>query len=398
MTQEDQKTILKRKKILYIVIFFFLCGLGAVYYSTTYGNKSKKGMLRLHGWVEGTEVCISSKVKGNVIKLTVDEGYEVEPGDLIVQIDSDQIRSQLEDAEAHINKARGLVKRAGNQVMTLNSRLAGARIALDLTRKQSAAKVKEAAASVEAAQAALKQAETNHKKAGKDYNRFLSLIEGNVVSESRMDSVEARYEFTEQDVERANRELLRYEARLALAQSTLTEIKLRENNVITLEKELIVTQDEEWIAETALDSSIARKKEIEADLEDTYVYSPVKGTVTDKITELGENVVLGTPVVVLIDMALLYVKTYVEQVDIGKVKLNDPCRIYVDSFPDRYFEGKIILVAPKAEFTPRDVQMDEHRSNMVYKIKVGIDNPEGVLKPGMPADVDLKWDNAQSWK
>jgi len=83
-------------------------------------------------------------------------------------------------------------------------------------------------------------------------------------------------------------------------------------------------------------------------------------------------------------------KTYVEQVDVGKIKLNSPCEIYVDSFPGRGFGGKIIFMASRAEFTPRDVQMDEHRTAMVYKIKVGIDNPEGLLKPGIPADVNLK--------
>ncbi|MDY6862607.1 MAG: efflux RND transporter periplasmic adaptor subunit [Thermodesulfobacteriota bacterium] len=397
MTKESQKTVLIRKIIFYIVIFFFLCGLGAVYYSTTYGNRSKKGLLRLHGWVEGTEVCISSKVKGNVIELTINEGYDVGEGQLIAKIDSEQIRSQLEDAEAYINRARELLKRAGNHLITLKSKLSGARITLDLSKKQSTAKIKEAQAGLEATKAVLKQAKINFKKAEKDYNRFLPLIQRKVISRSKMDSVEERYEFTKEDVERAKRELLRNEARLALAQSTLIEVRLRENDLITLEKELIVAQDEQRIARTALDSSIARRKEIEANLDDTLVYSPVEGTVTDKMIELGENVVLGTPLAIIVDMTQLYVKTYVEQVDIGKVKLNDPCRIYVDSFPNRYFEGKVILVAPKAEFTPRDIQMDDHRSNMVYKIKVGINNPEGILKPGMPADVDLKWDDVQSW-
>ena len=131
---------------------------------------------------------------------------------------------------------------------------------------------------------------------------------------------------------------------------------------------------------------------------DTYIYSPVKGTIVEKFVELGEHVVPGTPAVLVIDMDQLYIKTYVEEIHIGKVKYNSPARIYVDSFPDRYFEGKITFIAPKAEFTPRDVQMEEHRSRIVYKVEVGILNPEGILKPGMPADVDLKWDQDKSWE
>jgi len=149
---------------------------------------------------------------------------------------------------------------------------------------------------------------------------------------------------------------------------------------------------------STLNGVLAKKNEIEAMLEDTFVYSPVKGTVIDKAIELGENVVPGTPLAVVVDLASLYVKTYVDQRDIGKIKLGDEARIYVDSFPDRHFPGKVILIAPKAEFTPRDVQMNENRSTMVYKIKVAIDNPQGILKPGMPADVNLRWDKNRPWK
>ena len=284
-----------------------------------------------------------------------------------------------------------------NQVEILQSRLLGAKIALELSRKQSEAKIKQAEASLASKKAVLDRAETNFIRAEKDYHRFSPLAEKKSISQSRMDSVEEGYKVARSEVERATRGILLAEASLSLAKSSLTEIRLKENDVNILEKELIAAKTDENIAKAVVDSALAQKREIEATLNDTFIYSPVEGTVTDKIIELGENVVYGTPIAVITDMKQLYVKTYVQQVDIGRVKLNDPCRIYVDSFPGRYFKGKVILVASKAEFTPRDVQMDEDRSIMVYKIKVGIDNPEGILKPGMPADIELKWDNDKSW-
>ncbi|MDY6971458.1 MAG: efflux RND transporter periplasmic adaptor subunit, partial [Thermodesulfobacteriota bacterium] len=255
-----------------------------------------------------------------------------------------------------------------------------------------------AEASLASTKAVLEQAETNFSKAEKDYFRFSPLVKKKTISESKMDSVEEAYKVTKSEVERATREILLAEASLALARSSLTEIRLRENDVETLDKELVAARTDENIAEAVVASAMARKRELDAVLADTFIYSPVNGTVTDKVIELGENVVMGTPVVVVTDLGQLYVRTYVEQVEIGKVKLDDPSRIYVDSFPKRYFEGKVIFVASRAEFTPRDVQMNEHRSSMVYKIKVGIKNPEGILKPGVPADLDLKWDEDRSWK
>lgn len=395
---EDAHKIRRRKFLLIIIVFVFFCGVGAAYYSTTYNGGSEKGFLRLYGWVEGTEVSLSAKVKGEIIELNVEESSEVKKNDLVARIKSDQIQSQLTEAEARIAECEAILNKTHNYVEILQSRFAGTKIALELSRKQSKAKINQAEASLASAKAVLERAKTNYSRAEKDYNRFLPLAEKKTISQSKMDSIEESYKVTQAEVERVIREVLLAEASLALANSSLTEIRLRENDVHTLAKELVAARTDGTVAQAVLDSAKAQKKETEATLADTFVYSPVKGTVTDKVIELGENVVFGTPIVVLVDMAQLYVKTYVKQVDIGKIKLNDPCRIFVDSFPDRYFEGKIILVASRAEFTPRDVQMDEHRSTMVYKIKVGIDNPEGILKPGMPADVDVKWDQDQPWR
>jgi len=398
MAEKDAQKIRFRRLLFFTVLFFFLCGAGAAYYSTTHEGRSKKGFLRLHGWVEGTEVSLSAKVKGQIIELNVEEGSEVKKGDLVAQIDSEQIRSRISNAEALIAEARAALTKTHNYVEILQSRLRGSRIALELSRKQSKARISQAEAGLASTKAVLEQAETNFSKAEKDYIRFRPLAKKKTISESKMDSVEEAYKVTKAAVERATREIFLAEASLALARSSLTEIRLRENDVDTLGKELIAARTDESIAEAVVAAALARKREIDATLADTFIYSPVKGTVTDKVIELGENVVMGTPIVVVTDMAQLYVKTYVEQVDIGKVKLDDPCRIYVDSFPERYFEGKVIFVASRAEFTPRDVQMNEHRSSMVYKIKVGIDNPEGILKPGQPADVDLRWDKDQQWR
>ena len=340
---------------------------------------------------------MSAKVKGQVIKLDVEEGFEINKGVLVARIDSDQIQSQIANAEAQIAEAEAMLTKTRNRVEVLQSRLEGSEIALELSKKQSGAKIRQAEAALASAKAVLDQAESNFAKAEKDYQRFTPLAKEKTISQSRMDGVDEVYKVTKAEVERATRGILLAEANLALAKSTRTEILLRKNDITTLERELTAAETDESIAKAGVDAANARKSEIEATLADTYIYSPVKGTVTDKVIELGENVVPGTPLVVVTDLAQLYVKTYVEQSEIGKVKLNDACRIYVDSFPDRYFEGRVIFVASRAEFTPRDVQMNEHRTSMVYKIKVGIENPALILKPGMPADLDLKWDKDQSW-
>ncbi len=359
-----------RKLILPAVVFFFMIGIVAIYMSVNSEGKVPKGFLRLHGWVEGTEVSLSSKVKGQVIQLHAEEGSEVQYGQLVAQIDAEQVKAQIANADAEVAKAQEAVRRAGDDVAVLESRISGARIALELVKRQS--------------EATIAQAEAEFAKAEKDYRRFSSLVEKKSIAPSRMDEVKKTYEVAS--------------AGLALAKSSLTDIRLKENDVATLGRELATAKRTENMAGSTLNGVLARRKEIETMLRDTFVYSPVKGTVIDKAIELGENVVPGTPLAVVVDLASLYVKTYVEQRDIGRIKLGDEARIYVDSFPGKYFPGKVSLVAPKAEFTPRDVQMNENRSTMVYKVKVAIANPQGILKPGMPTDVDLRWDSNLPWK
>jgi HlyD family secretion protein len=388
----------KRKTLFYTVVFFFLLAIIATWYaSCVMGRSSKKGILTLHGWVEGTEIVLSSKVTGNIIKLPIDEGVEVKAKDLILQIDSEQIKAELEAAKANTINAANVLKNAVNNVLVLESKVKGAEIALELIRAQSAASIKMAIAELSASEALLKQCEFNYDKAYKDYIRFSALIKKKKISETKMDSVEEAYRVNKARVEQAKKDIEKNRAELSMAKTTLAEIRLKENNLETLKRELNEAKTAVDIAQSTLEAKKAMQKKIEADLADTYIYTPVKGTIIEKFVELGEHVVPGTPTVLIIDRDEMYIKTYVEQIYIGKIKYKDPARIYIDSFPDRYFEGRVTLIAPKAEFTPRDVQMDEHRSRIVYRVEIGINNPEGLVKPGMPADVLLKWDKNHSW-
>lgn len=395
---ESAKKMRTRKIVFYTVIIFFILGLIAVWYSHYMGNYSKKGILTLHGWVEGTEVSLSSKVSGNIIKLPVDEGDEIKIGDLLTQVDSEQIKSRLDAARAEIESTKEMLQRAADDVSILESRVKGATIALELSQKQSKAKINKARANIKVVNEWLKQAEYNYVKAEKDYIRFSSLIKKKKISQSKMDSIEEIYNVSKAGVERIKKDQEKSRANLALAKTTITEIELKKNELETLKRKYNRARTEVDIVKSTLDSAKAKKQERAATLDDTYIYSPVKGTIVEKFIELGEHVVPGTPILLVIDMDQLYIKTYVEQIYIGKIKYKDKARIYVDSFPDRFFEGRITFIAPKAEFTPRDVQMDEHRSRIVYKVEVGINNPDGILKPGMPADVDVRWDKDQPWK
>lgn len=134
----------------------------------------------------------------------------------------------------------------------------------------------------------------------------------------------------------------------------------------------------------------SRLKLIESQLRDCVLTSPGSGIVTEKYMEVGEMIAVGMPVISIADLTNLWIKLYVSELNLGKVKLGDGAEIIIDSYPDRKFKGKVIWISTKAEFTPRNVQTKEERTDLVYAVKIAVPNSENILKIGMPADILLK--------
>ena len=125
------------------------------------------------------------------------------------------------------------------------------------------------------------------------------------------------------------------------------------------------------------------------DLERTTVRSPIAGTVTEKLMEAGEYARPGSPIVSVADLVHLYTWVYLSEVELGKVRLGDQVDVRIDAYPGRNFPGKIVYISTQAEFTPKNVQTVEDRVQLVFGVKVAVDNPGGELKVGIPADVAL---------
>ncbi len=175
------------------------------------------------------------------------------------------------------------------------------------------------------------------------------------------------------------------------------QLDASENAVRAAEGELAATRELLGVARAEAAEASAARNEAQAASAETRITAPVGGTVVTKAAEAGELVFPGKPLVVLVDLTRPYLRVYLPERDIGKVKLGDPARVYVDSFPGRPFEATVTEVANKAEFTPKDVHMPDERVTLVYSVKLEIKNPEGILKPGMPADALIRWKADADW-
>lgn len=209
------------------------------------------------------------------------------------------------------------------------------------------------------ARAHFRQAEADRKKAEKDYLRYRELLADGAIARQIVDQAKAAFESAKAGEEAARRQIEAARARIQSAE--------------------------------------AGRALAQANVADTQVMAPFSGTILRKFVEQGEVVAVGTPLVSFVDLSRLHVKVYLPERDIGKVKLGDPCRVYVDAFPKRFFEAVVSEVSQQAEFTPRDIHMKDERVKLVFAVKLALMNPEGRLKPGMPADARLRWKADVPW-
>ncbi len=129
--------------------------------------------------------------------------------------------------------------------------------------------------------------------------------------------------------------------------------------------------------------------QVSATIENAVIYSTISGTVLDTSVEVGEMAFPGTAILTIADLTKPWMYIYVNEKKLGLVKIGQPVKVFIDSLPGRAFHGKVVSISNKAEFTPKTIQTKDERVKLVFAVKVMIENPDMVLKPGMPADAEI---------
>ncbi|MDH4223157.1 MAG: efflux RND transporter periplasmic adaptor subunit, partial [candidate division Zixibacteria bacterium] len=150
-----------------------------------------------------------------------------------------------------------------------------------------------------------------------------------------------------------------------------------------------VAQEQLNLSKNLVEQNSASIDLIKIQTDNSIIKSPINGLVLSKNTETGEVVLPGISLLTVGDLARPWVKIYIMETDLGRVKFGQKAEVRVDAYPDKVFEGKITYISSQAEFTPKNIQTKEERVKLVFGIKVSLENPLQILKPGMPADVTL---------
>lgn len=389
--------MIRRKRALVVALSAMVLLGAAAVARYVLAPRDSPGVIEASGQVRGTEVTISSKLSGIAAQIPIREGQTLKRGDLIARIASAEIEARRSQAQAQVAAAQSRLSELDAQLRSMDSSIEQARLGVSVTRDTSTHEVHRAREAVERAQAEERAVEAQWRQEKASLERFAKLAAEGFVSRNFLDEARTRERTVQARLHAARKASEEAQAALELAQAGTGQVAVKQKDVQRLQNE----RERLLAARTALDAQAraaqARLAEVEAVLADARLTAPADGTIINKLAEEGELIAPGRPVATLIDLDDLYVRVFVPERDIGKLRLGNGARIFADAFPDRHFTGSVSEIAQQAEFTPKEVHMKDERVKLVFGVKVRIDHPQGYLKPGMPVDVKIKWQDDASW-
>ena len=328
------------------------------------------GLLFAAGRIEGRITTMTPKTSAWVVALYVDEGQAVQAGQVLARLDDQAQRERLRAAEEQLN--------------ALTERLRAADIQLAMTDRQVTLQIEGATAARREADARVQRARAQALQAQREGERASRLARGELIATQEAERARLAAEVADHAMREAEAALETSDKQLGLARLGAHQL-----GTMRAERDALARQQRQAQAQVAEQST---------NVADFEIRSPITGRVLTRTVERGERVGDGTPLFTLVDLDRLYVKVYVPEPSIGKVALGQEARVYVDAYPGRPFAARVSRVSQEAEFTPKNVETREERVKLVFAVEVALaENPEGVLKPGMPADAIVRWQPDASW-
>lgn len=359
--------------------------------------KRSEGVLEGNGQVRGTEIVVSAKIGGVAGRVAIREGQIVKRGDLIAQIASRELEARLGQARAQAAAAQSLVAELKAQLEVFDVAQEQAKAGASVAAGASTHEIHRVSEALARANADIAAADAQFTQDKNTYDRFEQLLARGFISKNYFDEVAARRRASEARLSAARRAREEAQASLDKARAASGEVAIKEKDVRRVAAERTRAEAARATAASQAEAAQARVAEIEAQLADTRIVAPAYATVMTKLVEPGELVAPGRPLAVLVNLNDLFVRAYIPESDVGKVRLGNPARIAVDAFPGRTFAGAVTEIAQQAEFTPKDVHMKDEREKLVFGVKVAVASPDGLLKPGMFADVKIRVDPNAAW-
>ena len=385
----------KRKLILPIVV---VAAGGAWWFWKTHNGDPN--VIRLSGNIELTQANLSFKYPGKLVELLVDEGAVVRKGQELARLDLMEYQHQVDREHASVASSRSSLVQLKTSIEYQRANIESDVALKRANLQQAEARLNELLngsrkEEIEQARAALAEAEATQKQGAAEWERAQTLFKNDDISAQQRDQFKRAYDTSNATVRRLSESLRLVEIgprqeqidqQRAAVEQARAALKLAEANRIDLQRR---------IEEIPMRTADIKRAEAQADVLDTQfsdrtLFAPFDGVVLTKGTEIGEVLAAGASVVTVGDVEHPWVRAYLSEKDLGRVKLGMNATVHTDSFPGKTYQGKVTFISAEAEFTPKQIQTEEERTKLVYRIKVEVPNPLRELKSNMPADVEIR--------
>jgi HlyD family secretion protein len=346
-------------------------------------------LIQLSGRIEGDDSTVAAKNSGRIREIRVREGDRLKAGDVIAVLDEEQAAAREEQAQSSVQGAETRVTRAQEQIAVLEEQLKQAQIGTEQARLDAQGRVRQAEAQVATAEANLSQAQAAYEQARYDVEKFTRLARSGDVSDRQREQAHTTAETQAAVVESMKKQVAAAHGALMAARANLQNPPIRSSQAVAIQKQIRQAQADVAAAQSDAERARAQLKESRANRSDLTVIAPFDGTIATRVAEPGEVVSPGTAIVTMVDLSKIYLRGFVPEGDIGRVKLDQPAHIYLDSNPKVAIDAVVSRVDPESSFTPENTYFRDERVKQVVGIKLLIKSPDGSAKPGMAADGEI---------
>ena len=391
------------KKRLRIIIPVAAVVLAIILWKVFLTENGNGNQLLLSGNIDVTQVDLAFKISGRLNQRLVDEGERVTRSQRLAVLDDTDQQHHFQKAIADLDYAASVLAEllAGSRPEEIERGQAlvhQARYVLsELQNGSRVQEIAEAEADLQRAMADERTAQSQRELAEADFARYEAVFKDGGISRQTFDTYRTRLATARNEAEAAASRRQAADQRLSLRREGSRQEKVSQARSALDQAEADYALIKAGPRQEAIDQARARKAAAQAELAmarqqlaETELFCPFEGVVLSTSAEPGTYLNPGTAVLTVGDIRGVWLRAFVAETDLGRIKLGQAAEITVDAYPDRHWNGRVSFISSAAEFTPRSVQTFKERTNLVYRIKIQLDNPEGVLKPGMPADAVLE--------
>ncbi len=379
-----------RSRMVPILIFLGVVVVAAVVWETFFATpKLPDSIVALSGRVEGDDSAVAPKTSGKILDVTVREGDTVTASQVIARLDDSQVRAREDQARAGLADAQAKSQVARDQIFVLQEQLQQNRFQTTQAGTDANGRVNQAQADLTVVEADLAQQQAALRLAEFNRDAYTRLAKTGAASEQQGLQAEVQYQQQAAVVAASQRHVDSVRGALTTAQANLENPKIRDSQLAGTQRQIAMQESQIAATKAEIAQAQAQLAQAQADRADLTVLAPFSGTVITRAAEPGEVVQAGTAIVTLLDLSKVYLRGFVPEGEIGKVKVGQPAHVFLDSNSNQALDGYVLRVDPNATFTPENTYFRDDRVKQVVGVKILLTSGIGFAKPGMPADGEV---------